>query len=164
MREIDAIANEKFNGNTLAAIEHLVRTLGKGEFGRYVHELTPDEAKFVLDLIHSENVKAVGGEQEYNKLLKREEQLLSMNLTYEQVRDATGNPYKTKLLLAVLSFLLIEGGLAVLLLLKVDFHYLSAIVSFCTGLLSLNLASNIVNYIKFRHLKESIDKENFHGR
>lgn len=158
MREIDVIAQEKFNGDSKQAIEYLLYTVGENGFGPYIDELTQDEARFVVSILNRDAIKYFGSEKRYKEELIKNQSLAEFNLTEEEVRNTPKNPYKATLLKHICTMLLMNGGIIALSSMGIDISALGLVQSVVTGLLAMTMAGNIIEYVKFKKMKKLVDK------
>lgn len=159
MRKFDDFVNKNFNGNMEQALEFLLYSSGEEKLDNYVSELTREEALIVFRLMKKEAIKQYGGEKNYSAELDKTRMLMSLNLTEEEVKNAQKNPYKAKLLKNVLKMLIMDGGIILLSLLSVPASALGLVASVGTGLLSMTIASNLIDYVKFNKLKKTLNAQ-----
>lgn len=167
MRKIDLLAQEKFNGDTLKAIEYLVINK-EPTFGEYVQEFTKKEATFAFRALHTYHVDKIieedfGGKEKFADDVVREINLQELNLTAEEVKNAEKNPFRAKLGKDVLKLALLEGGVVGLSALggKAGFDATSIgfLGSIGTTICSLGMADNIMKYFKFKKMKKQLLEE-----
>ncbi|MBR6516460.1 MAG: hypothetical protein IKT40_06345 [Bacilli bacterium] len=160
MRKIDEIANEKFNGDINRTLYYLVYEAGE-PFDPYIPELTQAEAATVLRFVEDRAIKHYGSEENYYNEYKKRKLLAQLDLTEEEVRNAKKNPYKAKLLKNSLLMLIVEGGILALGLaanqMGIAPDILSYAGSIATGLFSMTLAGNLLEYVRFKKTKKMID-------
>lgn len=167
MRKLDILAQEKFNGDTLKTIEHLIVTKDP-EFGAYVQEFTKKEATYAFRSLHTNHVDKIieedfGGKEKFANDVMREMNLQELNLTAEEVKNAEKNPFRAKLGKDVLKLALLEGGVVGLSALGgkagFDANGIGFLGSVGTTLCSLGMADNIMKYFKFRKMKKQLLEE-----
>lgn len=157
MREIDIIAKEKFDGDIKKTIEYLLLNLGPGEFDKYVRQLNADESKFALTIIKRETVKAVGGQSNFEVLMRNQDIVSELNMSFDEVNNAKKNPYKAKILKSILGMLLVEGGILTMGLLGVPVATLGLASAVGISVSSSFITDNIMKYFKFKKLKKAVD-------
>lgn len=161
MRKIDALANEKFNGDTISALNYLLNTDGSIE--SYIDELNKEEAQIVLNWAVKEAHKQFGGEENFRNEIMNDIELSSLELTSEEVKNAPKNPYKAAILKSFLSMLLMDGGVIALTLasgnIGIDPSALGVLGATVTGLFSAVIANNIIKYFKFKKMKKRLSTE-----
>lgn len=160
MRKIDIIANEKFSGNVEKTIEYLLYNAGENAFDEYIDELTQDEARIAVKFLEKEAVKQYGGKKEYNAEIKKNRKLYSLNLTEEEVKNAKINLYKADILKGVFKLLVMESGVVALSMVGngvgINPMLIGTIGSTITALASSTLATNIINYVKFKKVQKMV--------
>ena len=159
MRKIDIYAQENFNGNIEQAIEHLLcgeHGDTKYIFDQYVDELTLEESKFAMKIIHRQTVNSLG-EKQFNDEVHKLNVLQQLNLTEEEVKNAPVNPYKSTLLKSVFKLLVMNGGVISLAVAGIAPQILGLAAPLVMGLSSMTVATNLVNYFKFKKIKSKID-------
>jgi len=162
MRKIDVVAQEKFNGDMSKTLEYLLYE-ADGEFSPYVDELTQEEARMVMEFLQRDAIKHYGSEEKYYKEFKKQHILSQLDLTEEDVRHSTVNPFKTillKRLLAILASIFLSVLLyfvgPIIGLTKSAVSIGGAII---TGICLLPAAETIIKFLKYRRVKKQIDKE-----
>lgn len=164
MRKIDRLAQEKFNGDIQETIKYLLHNSQSSEFHEYINEMTEAEASYTLDCIEEHTIEKVGGIENYKALYKREEQINSLNMTFEEVRDAKTNPFKKKLIKSLIGMFIIQGLSISLMLLGDSGPMLGTIVATSSGLWAMAVASNLIDFLKFKKVKKSVDREVMEGK
>lgn len=159
MREIDRIAQEQFDGNVNRAIEHLLMTGEEASFDPYVKTLTAEEAKFALTIIKREMVKAAGGPENYNHLVKTSQMLTEINLPRETVQNAKHNIFITRLLITVAVLLVFIIAFPFTMKLNVPKDTVKLILAIGIGLLASKSAEYLLKGIKFSKIKKRIAVE-----
>lgn len=163
MRELDIIAREKFNGDIRKTIEFLLLNGADNNFDKYVDELTYDEAKIVMEIMNSEAIKHYGSESNFKNEVKKNRLLIELELTEEEVKNAKKNPYKAKIFKSSLMMLIMESGIIALSLFGSNLGITPAMLgvgaSIVTGLSSMTVASNVINYVKFKNASKIIDNQ-----
>ena len=161
MRNLDVVAKEKFGGDIEKTIEFLLLNGEDNNFDKYVDELTYEEAQMVMKIMNAEAIKHYGSERNYQMEIKKNRLLMELDLTEEEVKNATKNPYKAKILKSSLIMLIMEGGIIALSLFGNSLGFTPAMLgvgaSIATGLSSVTLASNIIGYVKFKNAKKFIN-------
>lgn len=159
MRKIDEIANEKFNGDMNRTLEYLLYE-ADGPFTPYVEELTQEEARMVMKFLERDAIKHYGSEENFYDEIDKNGLLRHLDLSEDEVRNATKNPYKAKMLKNALKMLIMEGGIIALGLVGGSFGLTPAVLgmagSVATGIWSMTLAGNIIDYVRFRKAKKII--------
>lgn len=161
MRELDKIANEYYDGDTLKAIKGFFEN--QQCIDSYVSEFTKEEAEYAYCLIMDDMAEKNGGRKQLGKKFAREIQLQQMNLTEEEILNAKKNPYKSNLLKSFLKLLLIEGGVISVALagnkINIDSSTLGILASTLTTMVSMDLANSILAYSKFKKIKKQLMNE-----
>ena len=158
MRKLDEIANEKFNGNVQETIKYLMLNSGPQGFDPYVDELTQEEASFVVDLLHSEAIQIYGSEKRYKEEIVKNTALTTFGVTEEEVLKAPKNPYKASVLKNFLKMFLAEGGILALGAAGLNPEILGLAGSVVTGLCAMTIASDMVNYFKYKKMVNLVQK------
>ena len=98
MREIEKIANEKFEGDIPKAIEYAYRTWGTAdnENMRKIYEEFTDEDKIIAD----EVIRNLAMEQSGGKVSQLERISESLNMSDEEIMEEKKNPFINKFLIS----------------------------------------------------------------
>ena len=161
MRKIDILANEKFNGDTIKALDYFLDR--EQSIEQYIPELNKEESLHVLQWTDKIIKQEYNGDMEkFERDVKLDIKLASLNLTESEVAQAEKNPYKAKILKSLLVMLLVEGGIVGLSLVGglAALPGLGIASQAVVGILALGMSDNIISYFKFRKAKKMIDAEN----
>ena len=160
-RKIDILAEEKFDGDVLKALQyHFDNNMS---IEQYIEELDKEESLFVLNWSREVVYESAGGKEKFFELayydLKVQPCLDAMKMSEEQLRDTQKNPFISKSL-KNLTIMLVGTVLltvvAVLLIDNVIGKTLSCVIPVFTGWFSLMIAGDIMNIFKFKKAKKFI--------
>ncbi len=154
MRKLDTFADERFGGDTRAALAYLSVSKSGDVLDDYLDELTSEESAYVYQLMRQRAIRNYGGEENYRKVLEFQQQLARLDMTEEEFRAAQVNPYKMRLAKR-LAYLAGLAALTVLLyFLDHELRLLPLIFSsILTVLFAINAVSDAVRFFVFRKAK-----------
>ena len=155
MSKLEDLANEKFEGDKNKAIKFLISEADGGTLDEIINDCSQKEADLILKFIFK-NVK--GTKKTVTNGMKKARSLAFLEMTEEEVKKATSNPYKATLIKSIIRFLIIEG---VIIGLSFALHYdfVSIIGVVITGLLVSDMAEKMIKYMRFNGLQKHIKKE-----
>ena len=157
-RQLDQYAEVHHSGNKKKAIWDLLYTSDKQTFEKYVEEMNEEEASFTLDLIEHSVICKLGGEENYKLAYRAEELSQQIGISPDDVKPDTANPFKKAL---ICSLLLISGAIVLPVALLMIFNsmgaetgWISTLSSIAIGLCSMNLATVLMKFCKFRKMQK----------
>lgn len=156
-RQLDQYAEEHHDGSIKKAIWDLLHTADKDTFHEYVKEMNEEEASFTLDLIEYHTIRKLGGEENYEIAYRAEELSQQIGISSADVKPDTPNPFKKALLCSIL---LILGAIVLPVVLLMILNsmgaeagWVYAVSSIAIGLCSMNLATALIKFCKFRKMQ-----------
>ena len=172
MRETDRIASEKFNGRIREAIKYIVENNDDKTIDRFYHnEWTDRECEMADVYMAARSLSHLSIEEIHNlqRDVERSNFMSAVNMNEEEILKCKINPFTKKIaesVIVMLGVILIPFLIAWILERtsamdsSMDFiGFVKWLVIILITPLSINLASVIRNYIKFRKLKRVVTSE-----
>lgn len=162
-REIDKIAREKFDGDVDKAIRYCVAN--KLMTDEIAQSLNTHESFVCLGQVEKE-VDKKGGEGLFARVTMQSATLEKWHITHDDVRNTTKNPFTNDIFkwLIILVFVVIFSALVLPILPSKQHEGFAILEPTFIGLCSIELASKIVNSIKFKKIKKQITEEDEYFR
>lgn len=170
MRETDRIAEEKFNGRIRETIKYIVENNDDKTIDRFYHnEWTDRECEMADAYMAARSLSHLSLEEIHNlqKDVERINFMSSVNMNEEEIRKCKINPFTKKIaknVIVMLGVIFVSFFIAWILERtivtdsSIDFiGFVKWFVIILITPFSINLASVILNYIKFRKLKKSLE-------
>ena len=163
MRKIDTIADERFDGNTEAALDFLIKNKDE-TFPQVIRELDKNEATFAFRKLHEYHADKIideefGGKEKFADDVMLEMKLDEIGMTKEAVASSVKNPFRDGLIKAV-------AGLALSVIVPLLIYMAAGMtgnaeVMFCIqgGLIAFfafKVTESIMKCLKFRNVKKKI--------
>lgn len=164
-------SNQYFQGNVEAALEHLAK---ESYYRNYSITKTGDNLQVILDSMNSDLASRfmyyIKQESKKNpevikNVLNEVKNFASLDLSYDEVKNATINPYKAKLVKTFFKFLIGGSGLVAFSLIGASLGQIGLVGSLGAGVATLfnsyiayDMGINLVNYIKFKKAKKFVSE------
>ena len=163
MREIEKLANEKFDGDRYKALDYAYRNWGSKDnvndrMRKLYGELTEEELKMAAQIIRNLAIERSGKDKVEN-FEKSIGLMNSLNLSDDDILAVKGNLYKKPMLISLFSMLLLIGVPFLIYQfastsVKGTIEFLQAVL---IGLNAYNLADNIRKFYLFAKAKKSLN-------
>ena len=158
MRKIDEIAAQQFDGDTLAVINHYVQN--KMCLDDFVDDFTKEEAEYTFSVLVEIAAEDYGGSNNLQDCVLFDMKLQRLGISEEEMENAVANPFKKDTLKALIRLLLSifipTVVYAIIRQFTDDTSWIFAVQTCLIGVFSINLATALLNLLRFRKLKKQL--------
>ena len=163
MREIEKIANEKFNGDIYKAIDFVYRNYASEEnslMDKIYSEFTQQELEMSAQVVRNLAIER-SGKKKVKKIEKSIGIIKSLNLSDDEIIAAKENPYKKRMVISLISmFLVIVVPFLLYTFVNNSIQkWIESAQVILIGLLAVELADSIRKSYLFRKAKSILDSE-----
>lgn len=109
MREVEKLAQEKFNGDIYKALDYAYRNWGStvnDRMSKLYSELTKEELKMAAQIIRNLAIER-SGKDKVEKFEKSIGIMKSLNLSDDEITKAKENPFKKSMIISIISMLIV---------------------------------------------------------
>lgn len=160
MREVEKLAQEKFDGDIYKALDYAYRNWGSKDtvndrMRKLYSELTKDELKMAAQIIRNLAIER-SGKNKVEKFEKSIGIMKSLNLSDDEISKAKENPFKKPMIVSIIS-LLIVIVVPLSLYLAIDNSIQKWIEStqvILIGIFAFKLADSVRKFFLFRKAKQ----------
>lgn len=172
--KLDEFANQYFSGNMNEAIAQIAYEAYSRNFDytksyqtceSLLKQLNSEQEKIYVDYLAKEIKK---NPKKFQKDINMTENIVNMNLTYEEIQNAKVNPYKAKIGKSFFKFLVGTGGILAFMIAANNLGQGDLATKLGAGAMTLfnsyvalDVTSNIMNYFKFKNAKKYVNVNEF---
>jgi len=170
MNNFEDFKNEYFNGDEDKAIRQLAYegysynlefTKTKDNIKKILDSMDEAAANKYMDYLYEETEK---NPERYNQYASLATNLVNLNMTYDEVKNAEINPFKAKLLKSTLKLLIGGSSLLAISIIASNLGGSDTISSFLSYLnagviayTSAEIGANLINYSNFKQAKKQVE-------
>ena len=157
---LQSYADKHCGGDRCMAMHRLLFTGGDGTLDYYVREMTAEETNFVTAMVQLQDIRAFGGEANFQSVLKAEKLAASLEVSTKDIREGMENPFRKnlrkELLKLAAAVVLPAVGALVLKLLGYGYEWLFAVQAILVGLGAMNTAAALLLFFRYRKLEKLV--------
>lgn len=166
MREVEKLAQEKFDGDIYKALDYAYRTWGSKDtvndrMRKLYSELNKEELKMAAQIIRNLAIER-SGKNKVEKFEKSIRYMKSLDLSDDELAKAKNNPFKRQLIISLISMLIVIV-VPLLLYLAVDNStqkWIESVQIVLIGIVAYKLADSTRKFFLFQKAKWVLeDKE-----
>ena len=166
MREVEKLAQEKFDGDIYKALDYAYRTWGSKDtvndrMRKLYSELTKDELKMAAQIIRNLAIER-SGKEKVEKFEKSIVVMKSLNLSEDEIANAKENPYKKPMFISIISMVIVIF-VPLLLYQAIDNSvqkWIESVQVILIGIFAFELADSLRKFFLFKKAKWVLeDKE-----
>ena len=157
---LQSYADKHCGGDRCRAMHRLLFTGGDGALDYYVREMTAEETNFVTAMVQLQDIRAFGGEANFQSVLKAEKLAASLEVSTKDIREGMENPFRKnlrkELLKLAAAVVLPAVGALVLKWLGYGYEWLFAVQAILIGLGAMNTAAAVLLFFRYRTLEKLV--------
>lgn len=157
---LQSYADKHCGGDRCMAMHRLLFTGGDGALDYYVREMTAEERNFVTAMVQLQDIRAFGGEANFQSVLKAEKLAASLEVSTKDIREGMENPFRKnlrkELLKLAAAVVLPAVGALVLKLLGYGYEWIFAVQAILIGLGAMNTAAALLLFFRYRKLEKLV--------
>ena len=163
MREVEKLAQEKFDGDIYKALDYAYRTWGSKDtvndrMRKLYSELNKEELKMAAQIIRNLAIER-SGKNKVEKFEKSIRYMKSLDLSYDELAKAKNNPFKRQLIISLILMLIVI--VVPILICSVVDNFIQKWIETAQVVLLVAVAMKLVGDIRkfflFRKAKKGLD-------